>query len=149
MRSAFGLSSWNSETKIRSVCTEAELTEEGTDIIEESELPFVFPTQVGIKALWKDFNRDEISPEVARAVVSASSWRDRYDLRMLCWMYEWYNRWSELADIAGQYPSNADYLMFFTVRGSVGFLNLKQTSFYECVVYMRHLEMGRWERGSV
>lgn len=147
LRREFGLDSWNSETQIRGVCTREELVEEGADIIEERSLPFAFPTQADIKALWRDFNRDEVSPEVTHAVVSGSDWRAHYDLRMLCWMYEWYSRWGELEGLVR--PTNADYLMFFTIRGDVSFLNLKQTSFYECLKYMRHLEMGRWKRGSL
>jgi len=149
MKKAFGLSSFNDETKFSGICTEDELIEEAVEIIDEHSLSFVAFTQEDIRVLWGDFGRDDVSPIVTRSVVSSSSWREHYSLGMLCWLYEWYVRWSELKEITKQRPSQKDYLMFFTIRGDIGWLNLKQTSFYECLKYMRRLELGRWQRGTL
>ena len=149
MKKAYGLSSWDEETKFSGICTAKELIEEAADIISERGLALVAFTEDDKRWVWKDFNYERNSPKVTRSVVSSSNWREHYDLRVLCWLYEWYGRHAELRDLENKSPAQSDYLMYFTMRGDISWLNLKQTTFYKCLEYMRRLEMGRWQRGSI
>ena len=150
MKKPFGLSSWDVGAKFSGICTAQELIEEATEIIDEYRLPLVadFTTE-GKRSVWKDFFANRFSPKITHSAVSSSNWREHYDLRMLCWLYEWYGRHAELRDLENRNPTQSDYLMFFTIRGDISWLNLKQTTFYRCLEYMRKLEMRRWQRGAL
>ena len=149
MKKSFGLSSWDEETRFSGICTAEELIEEAADIISDYGLSLVAFTVEDKKNVWKDFFANRFSPKITRSVVSSSNWREHYDLRVLCWLYEWYGRHAELRDLENRNPTQGDYLMFFTIRGDVSWLNLKQTTFYRCLEYMRRLEMGKWRRSEI
>ena len=146
MKKPYGLCSWDEETKFSGVCTEKELTEEAVEIIDECDLSLVAFTKEDVRDVWKDYSKNDVSPSVTRYVVTSSNWREHYDLRRVCWLYEWLGRWGELKAIGKQGPTQKDYLVFFTIKGDVGWLNLKQTSFNKCVEYMRQLGLKQWRR---
>ena len=148
MKKAYGLSSFDDETKFSGICEPKELREEAVDIIDEYNLSPVVFTKGDIERVWKDFNWERNSPIITRSVVTSSNWREHYDLRRVCWLFEWLGGWAEMMSLGMGRPSQKDYLMFFTIKGDVGWLNLKQTTFYRCLEYMRKLGLSQWRRGT-
>ena len=148
MKKAYGLSSFDDETKFGGICEPKELRGEAVDIIDEYGLSPVVFTKDDIERVWKDFNWERNSPIITRSVVTSSNWREYYDLRRVCWLHEWLGRWGELRAIGKQRPTQKDYLMFFTIRGDISWLNLKQTSFNKCIEYVRQLGLKQWRRGT-
>lgn len=75
--------------------------------------------------------------------------RERYDLRKLLWLRNFYWRYTELEAVFGRRPRSINYEMFFTIRGSDDIVNSKNTTFYSCLMYLLELEQAKERRKNV
>lgn len=124
-----------------------EILEEGKAIITEYNLDPVPFTKQDAKLLWTDFLTDpdeEITHMIVRENIDVL--RNRYNLRMLTWIRDFYWRYSELESIYGSFPKDIDYGMFFTICGRMDIIKVKNTTFYSCLMYLLELELSKLRR---
>lgn len=130
------------------ILSEKELLREGRSIVADCGLALVKVWTPGdVRAIWQDFLTEPDSGIIHLAVhESREALRERYDLRKLRWLRDWYSRYSELEAIFGKLPKGVDYGLFLTIRGSTDIVNFKNTSFYACLMYVLSLEESKVRR---
>lgn len=127
-----------------------EIASGGKAIVKDYGLGAVSYTREDVKLVWQDF-LGESDMEITRLAVreSITALRERYDLRRLRWLRDWYCRYSELESIFGRFPRDMDLRMFFTIRGPADLVNAKNTTLYSCLMYLLELEVGKERRKLV
>ncbi len=132
------------------ILSEKELLEEGNAILHDYELEPASYTKKDVEVLWLDFFSDP-DVELSRMAVreSISALRERYDLRRLLWLRNFYWRYTELEAIFGKRPRGINYGMFFAIRGSTDVVNPKNTTFYSCLMYLLELEQAKERRANM
>lgn len=141
------LYSFDIEAKFSDMCSKEEVLEEGFAILEDRGLQLSAYAKDDVKWLWRDHDNLDADRELAQMAVREIG-RELRDIRVICWLYEWYCRYGELREISRIRPSNTDYALFFTIRDLLGYINLKNTSFCKCVEHLRKLGLRSLKDGG-
>lgn len=126
-----------------------DLLEFGLALLEEhTELNPYMPTEQEIKDVWRDFYSDAEDDELTHLMVhdAREQLKERYSEDMVWWLCEWCEYWAESIDLKMGKPSIRDCALFFTIRGPLGIVKTKATSFYACLCYLKKLEREKRRR---